>query len=172
MATIDKDKGYQAFMGQLEILGDSPSVDVGFFAGNKPDGGADGDLSIAEYMFINEVGTDDGTIPARPVMGQTADTKRAEMERMIDQGLNRIALGKSDAKKELTIIGMTYQGKLREGIVDFDSPPNAESTQFKKGGSTGRMVDNPLFDLGSAANGVQFEVKGDFSKKRKRRGRR
>jgi hypothetical protein len=170
MTTIEKDKGFQALMGQIDIMGNGPRVEVGFFAGNKPDGAADGDLSIAEYMFVNEVGTDDDTIPARPVMGATADAERASVERMIDDGLNRIALGKADVKKVLTLVGMTYQGRLREAIVDWSDPPNAESTQFKKGGQTGRMIDNPLFDLGTAANSVQFQVKGaDKPKSRRRR---
>lgn len=156
--TIDDDKGYRELLGQIDIMKGSPHVDVGFFAGNDP-AGNDGDLSIAEYMFINEVGTSDGTIPERPVFAQTTDGERKTMQQLLDLGIMRIAIGKSTVSKVLTLAGMEFQGKLRQGIVDFDTPENKMSTQIKKGGSPDRPVDNPLFDKGTAASAVTFEVK-------------
>ena len=64
--TTERDRGYSQVIGQLKLLEKSPKVDVGYFSGGG-ESTEDGPVSVAEYMFINETGTTDGTIPPRPV---------------------------------------------------------------------------------------------------------
>lgn len=151
--TIEVDKGFTELMGQIDIMRGAPHVAVGFFGGNDPGGGGEG-LSIAEYMFVNEVGTDDGNIPPRPVMADTADAEKQAMDQMFAKSLIKVAKGKSTIKRELTKIGVVYSGKLKVAITDFDEPPNAPATIAQKG------ADNPLIDTGTARNAVTWELRG------------
>lgn len=151
MDTIDKDKGYKRIMGQMDLMKKAPHVVVGFFAGDNPEGGDQSELSVADYMWLNEVGTID--IPERPVMGETTDAVRPEVEAMLKRELEAIIQGRSTVEGALTKVGIKFKAELQKAITDFNDPANAESTIDQKG------ADNPLIDTGTARNAVSFEVR-------------
>lgn len=162
--TIDNDKQFRQLMGQMEIMATGPHVDVGFFAGAKAESGEGDPVSVAEYMYINEVGTFD--IPARPVMAQTGDIERnGSTGALVASESVAVASGKASVERALTLIGIHYKGQLQKAIHAFSSPANAPATIEKKG------ANNPLVDTGTAANAITFEVK-DAKKPAKKRRRR
>lgn len=157
--TREEDYGFKKFMDEMNKVESGPSVEVGFFSGSGGTPAADpAGPSIAEYMFINEFEAKDGARPARPVMAETADAQDTKIQSEIRKGAIRIAKGETTVEKVLTLIGVQYTGDLKKAIVAFSDPPNALSTQIKKGGSPDRPIDNPLFEGGTAMNAVTWKV--------------
>jgi len=147
--TIDKDKGYKRIMGQMDLMRKAPHVAVGFFAGESP--GDQGELSVADYMWLNEVGTVD--IPERPVVGETTDAVAPEIEAMLKRELEAIIQGRSTVEGALNKVGIKFKAELQKAITSFSDPGNAESTIEQKGS------DNPLIDTGTARNAVSYQVR-------------
>lgn len=142
MSTKDIDFGYAHIMGQIDLFKKAPTVEVGYF-----------NEAIAQYMYFNEVGT--FNIPARPVMAHTVESQEATIRALIDSEFIKILDKKSTIKAGLTKVGIKFQGALKRGIIDFNTPPNAAVTVMNKGSN------NPLVDTGAAVNSVMFEVTED-----------
>ena len=159
--TITRDRGYQRVMDVIGLLEGSPHVAVGFFSGGASSLSDEekAGLSPAEYMFINEVGTDDGDIPPRPAMATTADEQSSRLHRILGGEIPKMALGRSSVKKALTLVGIEFRNELTKAVHAWHSPPNALTTQIQKG-SEENPEDNPLVDTGTAVNSIQWEVRG------------
>lgn len=142
------DKGYGELIDQLEHIEGEPEVTIGFYAGNNSEG-SEG-MSIAEYMYINEVGTEE--IPARPLQADTADKFADEMYEFIMDGLQGIAEGDLTIEALLHEVGIKYQGILKKEQVAWDDPPNAPETVEEKG------EDNPLIDDSVAVNAIKYKT--------------
>lgn len=107
-----------------------------------------GEITMAQLGAIQEFGTMDGHIPARPwlvpgVEGATQD--------LIDTIRNGVAAGEN-VDAVLNRMGIVAQGAVQQYITDLRTPPNAPSTIAQKGS------DNPLIDNGAMRASVTYVV--------------
>lgn len=119
------------------------TVRVGFLeSATYPDG-----KSVAEVAFFNEFGTQ--KIPTRPYFR----TMIAEESTSWPKKLSAAAkFTQYDGKKSLAMMGEDIKGALTQSIVDWREPPNAESTEQRKG------FNKPLIHTSHMKNSIDFEV--------------
>lgn len=130
-------------------------VAVGFPKGSKSSSLRydDSDKSVLDIAVINNFGTEDERIPARPFMKLSApkiikDTNKTK--KTLLPTLNRGAVSKKDI---LEAVGAQAAGIIAEEIRDLKSPPNALVTIEKKGSA------NPLIDTGKLRQSVSYVVR-------------
>jgi len=149
--TTDTDKGLKQILAEMQALG-SKSINVGIQddAGEHDEGG----LSVAAVAYINEYGTRDGRIPARPAHTNAFDNNRRQLDALVLR-LNRgVADGKLSADKAAALLGQTHEDNVKQSIRTLSSPANAPATVAAKGSS------NPLIDTGQTVNSVRYVVEG------------
>ena len=117
----------------------------------KPEGS---DLTVAGYAAANHFGTD--KIPARPFLDTGVRSVETKILRDIVEGFNK----KLDIETIYKRVGVIAVGGVKQYITDLRSPPNALSTQRKKGAKVGKgvLVDNPLIDNGILRASITYEV--------------
>lgn len=120
--------------GQTRVL-----VGVPEGAGSYEDG-----LTIATIAAVNNFGSADGHIPARPFL-EPAITKGApQYQRLAELMIPKVLSGEMTMRVLLEQMGNLAQGHVQQQILDTHTPPNAQSTIDKKGS------DHPLIDTGNA----------------------
>jgi len=146
----DIDHGYARIMRDMQRL-KGASTRIGIQAGEKRDDGVD----MVDIAAFNEFGTE--RIPARPAHAQAFDANRQVMEQSITRAFDGILAGRLTVEKAMGLLGEKYQAIVRDHIEAFTDPPNAESTQERKGAKVGPgvMVDNPLIDTGQMVQSVR-----------------
>jgi hypothetical protein len=154
---IDRDLGFKKFVGRIKSMGDLELV-VGITKGE-----------IATYAAANEYGT--ATIPSRPFMRSTIDDNATKYSQLVQRQMSRAITGKLTDKGAMIKVGNEVRNDLIKAIVGWTTPPNAESTQRRKGRGVGRRdkkgrfvkrgkgVDNPLVDTGTMSKSITFEVR-------------
>lgn len=154
--TIEVDHGYKKLIQEITKSVKGNHVDVGIFGGENPSG-----ESILTYAMANEFGTairnprsggETIIIPARPFLRHTVDTNRGKYNKMIDDGLSRIADGRDTGKGVLTRLGLRIKNDIVRNIKSGPWEPNAPSTRERKGSS------RPLIDLGAMWKAVTFKL--------------
>lgn len=117
----------------------------------KPEGS---DLTVAEYAAANHFGTN--KIPARPFL----DTGVRSVETKILRDIRECISKKLDIETTYKRVGVIAVGGVKQYITDLKTPPNALSTQRKKGAHVGKgvLVDNPLIDHGILRASITYEV--------------
>jgi hypothetical protein len=157
--TIDKDKGWSNIVSEIGKI-DQSFVQVGVQADAEPY--PEGE-SVADVAYYNEFGTD--TIPSRPFMRQTFDTKSAELSKRIQAQMGMILDGKQSVYHALAILGEWYQLQIQKEIVDGNWTPNAPSTlkiKEAKSNSDNKETDgevHPLIDTGRLRQSIRYVVK-------------
>jgi len=110
-------------------------------------------LTFAEVGFINEFGSPEKNIPERPAW-RTALNLHRHVIRKFEMGLYKKLLW-GDLKKAafLEKIGRFMVQIVRTSILEWNTPPNAESTIKKKGSN------NPLIDTKATMAAVTWTSK-------------
>ena len=120
---------------------------VGFFATARyPDG-----TPVAQVAMINEYGAPRAKIPERPFFRQALIRAEGEVLELV---LRRVDAEELVVDARLADeIGALLQGRIQERIKDLREPPNAPSTQKRKGSA------NPLVDTGTMRTAVTWQTR-------------
>jgi len=81
---------------------------------------------VAAVGYANEYGTP--TIPARPFFRSTIENNASVLPEMIAS-----LLKKHDPEAALRLVGEHMTGELKQAVMTWSDPPNAESTIAQKG---------------------------------------
>lgn len=134
-AVVDKDKGWAKILKQA-IAADGPRyAKVGVLADDKGEEHEEGAaLTIAEIAAILELGTEDGSIPARPFIRSTFDEQRAELEKMAIELVVEVTLFGLAEDVALHRLGAKLAAEIKKKITSGQGipPPNAPSTAIAK----------------------------------------
>jgi len=136
----------------LDRLSDmSSDVDVGFVG---PEAGKDkGGGTLAGIAMVNEFGTRDGTIPARPAMRRAV--RLPDFLGGFREGVEAIVYRHMSTKMALDMGGDQAANVMERSYATARgwARGNAPSTIKKKG------FDNPLYDTGETQDAIAFRVK-------------
>lgn len=155
MTTTDKDLGMKAIIAEMKKLGRGEVV-VGILQdkGAKRYDGPGTQPTTLDVAIWNEYGTDDGHVPERPAHRLAFERNKAELEKRMELTAKAVG-GKTTksmtAERGLDLLGVFYEAKVKQEIVDLRVPPNAPSTIAAK------KSDNPLIDTGQMVNSVTYE---------------
>lgn len=130
---------------ELQVL-----VGVPEGAGSYPTEDGNPALTIATIAAVNEFGTADGHIPARPFLGPAIEEGAPKFLRLAEIDLPDILLGKQPASRLTHRMGNLAVGLVQQKITDIKNPPNAASTIAKK------RSDNPLIDTGALRQSINY----------------
>lgn len=108
----------------------------------------DAQMTMATLGALQNFGTENGDIPARPWLEPGVESGNKEYLEIIQEGF---ANG-TPPEKILNQVGNSAVGYTKQFIVDLRDPPNAPSTIAKKGS------DNPLIDTGAMMNSVTYTI--------------
>lgn len=103
--------------------------------------------SVAQVAYWNECGT--AHIPARPFFRQTIAKHKGEWPK---QAAAIMRENGGNVPVTLALMGEGVKGQIVETIQNFREPPNATSTQRKKG------FNKPLIDTGTLWRSIDYEV--------------
>jgi hypothetical protein len=142
---VVKDTGGAGLDAMKKRLGSlDRSVLVGVPAGKRePDG-----TSTALVAAVNEFGSGDGRIPARPFLRPAIRDNLPEFRRLNAGTVSRVARDQMAPVKALDTLGVVASGKVKKKIVDGPFQPNAPSTIKRKKSS------RPLIDTGSMRQSI------------------
>lgn len=101
-------------------------------------------LTIATIAAVNEFGSADGHIPARPFLRPGVESRAEMYLRLVEKDLPDITDGKHPMSRLMKRLGELARDGVKQAINDTHKPPNAESTIRQKGS------DHPLIDTGIA----------------------
>jgi len=139
-------------------------IKVGILAAEgsiKPPGS---NINFAGIASVNEFGTKTAgknrnvTVPARPFLSTTFETKLRSFTNMTNKQILEILNGRQSTKGALDKLGVIFSAEVKNTITRLKTPPNAPSTIARKGSS------NPLIDTSRMRNSVAHET---IMKKRK-----
>lgn len=122
------------------------SVKVGI----QSDAGEQDGVSIAQYAFYNEFGTNN--IPERSFLRTSTDENQAKYNRFIDNRFGKVLTLELTARQALDQLGLMAASDVQSKITNIRTPPNSPSTIKLKGSS------NPLIDNGTMRRAVRHEV--------------
>lgn len=91
-------------------------------------------------------------IPARPVLMTTATLCIGDATKLVKEGIEDILVGKQTARNLLDEIGGFFTLVLKQQILHWQTPPNAQITADRKG------FNNPLIDTGTLLNSINWVV--------------
>lgn len=128
--------------GDTQVL-----VGVPTGAGSYEDG-----LTIATVAAVNEFGSADGKIPARPFLHPAIQEGAPMFRRIAELRLPDVIAGKENLLKALHQMGTLGVSLVQEKITDIRTPPNAPSTIAKKGSS------KPLIDTGALRQSIDYLI--------------
>jgi hypothetical protein len=156
----DIDHGWGRIMDDLDKLRGA-STKIGILENTSRNG--EGEADMVAIAAFNEFGTElNGRehVPARPAHAQAFEANKDRMNKAVDRSWDAILAGRLNPRAALGLLGEFYTGILKQAIEAFSDPANAESTQKKKGKSTGGMVDNPLIDAGQMVQSITHAEDG------------
>jgi hypothetical protein len=105
--------------------------------------GSNDGLTIATYAAVNEFGSADGHIPARPFLRPGVENGTLLYLKTAELGIPKVLSGQMTMRMVLEQIGNMAQVSVQTAIHDKTDPPNAASTIAAKGSS------HPLIDHGN-----------------------
>jgi hypothetical protein len=153
VTTTDKDLGMKAIIAEMKKLGRGEVV-VGILQdkGAKRYEGPGTQPTTLDVAIWNEFGTDD--VPERPAHRLAFERNRAELEKRMELTAKAVG-GKTtkamSAERGLDLLGVFYEAKVKQEIVDLRVPPNAPRTIAEK------KSDNPLIHTSQMVNSVTYE---------------
>lgn len=140
----DKDTGWAKFFENAHKLEHAGSVKVGVLADTEQGGlhavdeqGKAAALTVAEIAVVNEFGTEDEHVPARPFLRPTFDAERERLAKVAEHYVGEILDGKISPVRALGLLGLDLASAVKRRIQAGVSPANAPSTALRKAG-TGR----------------------------------
>ena len=166
---IDRDRGWRALRESVRKAG-KVAVKVGILeaAGNHSNvEEGEAPKTVAELAAVNEYGSSDGRIPARPAWRNTLDGNKAKIIQALRKTAEAIVSKGASVDIAMGRVGLMGQALIRKSITALKTPPNAPLTIAKKGSS------NPLIDTGQTRQAVTFElIKGSQVDEARRSRRR
>lgn len=166
---VKNTKGWQELKKKMQAL-DGMEARTGWFTGQNY-GPENQNLPIAMVAMWNEEGHANGgmfdgtSTPSRPFIRSffLVLRKSVPFKTFVANELKLYLDGKTTSRRLAQKMGKFVQEGLRETIVKWDIPPNAESTIALKG------FDNPLVESGLMARSITVkvvrEVKGRAAKR-------
>lgn len=109
-------------------------------------------LTIATIAAVNEFGSADGKIPARPFLHPAIRDGAPMFKRIAELRLPDVIAGKENLLKALHQMGTLGVSLVQEKITSIHSPPNAASTIRAKGSS------KPLIDTGALRQSIDYLI--------------
>lgn len=122
-------------------------VGVPIGAGEYEDG-----VNYATIMAVNNFGSADGHIPARPVLQPAVEEGAPVYRRLAEVMLPKVLSGDMEMRVLLEQMGSLAEGHVKQYMTDLRTPPNAQSTIDKKGS------DNPLIDTGALRQSIRYVI--------------
>jgi len=149
VSLINKQQVQQALKDLAKRLQGPTRVLVGV---PKGAGAYEDGLTIATVAAVNNFGSADGHIPARPFL-EPAITKGApQYQRLAEIMIPKVLSGSMDMTTLLEQMGNLAEGHVKQEITDLDTPPNAQSTIDRKGSSS------PLIDTGALRQSIRYVI--------------
>lgn len=148
------------------INADQSYVKVGHLGGATRNDG----LTNATVGVIQEFGSPENNIPARPWLRPPVANFRPQFNQMIAEALRAELRGEPSLHKTLGLIGAKAVAEIKKYVTAGDPipPPNAPSTLARKTAKSKRgatKAPRTLVDTGQMVNGVTFAVvKGNTQK--------
>jgi len=146
---IDRQKVKHALKGLEERMQKDGLVLVGV---PKGAGAYEDGLTIATVAAVNNFGSADGRIPARPFLAPAVENGAPEYRRLVEVMLPKVMSGEMEMQTLLAQMGQLAEGHVKQQITDLRTPPNAQSTIDKKGS------DNPLIDTGALRQSIRYVI--------------
>lgn len=109
------------------------------------------DANLASIAAFNEFGS--RSIPPRPFMKQSFDKNRTQVNNFIADQYSEVLAGKKTIDGALKLVGVFFEGKVKETIANGNFAANDPKTIRKKGSS------KPLIDTGRLRQSISHEVK-------------
>lgn len=101
---------------------------------------------------VNEFGAPSVNIPERSFIRAGYDRYKSTFRQEMISIIPAVVQGRISAERVLDILGESFVTKIRQYLIELDTPPNAESTIRKKGSS------NPLIDTGQMRDSITYRV--------------
>ena len=178
---IDKDRGWQAILAAARDAAKGASVRVGILGDNERGGlhvvdeetGKSSPLTVAEIAVVNEYGTEDGRIPARPAHRMAFDANRDDLQALSFKLLVAVVIERRlSYEQALGLLGAKHAANIKATITEgAEVPPtNALSTLAAKEASgawnrkgkaqAGEHPAGPrtLVDTGRTVNAISWAV--------------
>lgn len=128
-------------------------------AQRQPDQDDPEPLNNAEIGYLQEHGSPEANIPARPFLAPGVASIGDEAAKRLAAGARRALDGDLPAvDKTLNAVGLIGQNAVREKITDGPFVPLKASTLANRK-RRGRIGDRPLIDTGQLRNAVSFVVR-------------
>lgn len=109
--------------------------------------GEKSDLTIAEYAYINVMGSPAKNIPPRNFFQTTIDKNKDKWSK----GLQKLVIN-HDIDHSLELLGVVATADMKDSITNWKTPRNAPYTIKLKG------KDTPLVDTGALHDSINYEV--------------
>ncbi len=178
---IEKDHGLRGMFEAVAAMHGKAFCKVGIL-GDSTRGGLHqpgAALTIAEIAVVNEFGTADGHIPARPFVRPTYDRMRPELESDLGKLLVQILFdgGKMTVERALNIVGLKLATGIRKYVTEGEGvpPPNAGAPgnprpwpstyqaklaagHWNRKGKAAALGPRPLVDTGAMINALSWAV--------------
>lgn len=148
MSVERKDHGWERIKRELMQL-EKHNINAGILS-DKGSDAVDGGYTLAQIAAFNEFGTD--RIPERPAHRTTFENSKSGLNRRLAGVVGLVAQGKISYTTGLERLGNWYTGELKQSIINWNDPPNADSTVRQKG------FNNPLIETGRTVNSIDFEI--------------
>ena len=149
------DRGFNRIVRQLKEL-DTSELDVGLFEDTQS---ADGKMTMGGLGIVQELGrySDMGRveiteIPPRPFTENTAIERQDEICDVMEVEVDKLVFKAKNPKSVLSAIGRKYASFVKQTIIDFYDPENAEATIDWKG------FNDPLMHTGTMKNSVKHKI--------------
>lgn len=153
LEVIDRDVGFTKLLKELQWL-EGKSVTIGWQGKSALDQhGGEGDATIVDIATFQEFGT--VTIPPRPMLRSTFDTKAKEIEDFIAKELDKVMQLEQTAKQALNRIGLKAVALVQQRIRESPTwaVPLDPATIAAKGSSV------PLIDTARMLNSVTYAIR-------------
>lgn len=146
-----KDHGWKHVLDTASELG-RVVLKAGIVGEKADEMHGDSDLTNAEVAIINELGTDDGHVPARPFVKRTFQEARGDVVGAIAKAVRVAIFAREGAQAALRHTGEWAANQVRKTIKSNVPPKNAPATIIKKGSS------NTLIDTRQLLEAVGYYI--------------
>lgn len=176
-SVVDKDLGWKEILKAAAQLSVGAYVKVGILSDDERGGlhktdpvtGQAQDLTVAEIAVVNEFGTEDGLVPARPAHRMTFDQQRETIVRTAAKLLGRVVFDRTlSVDDALNILGLQHATAIKNFITTQSGEllANAPSTARAKvpasltGEKRQKAIDGarPLVDTGATLAAISWGV--------------
>jgi hypothetical protein len=157
---IDKDHGWREMMRRAEQIKHA-RVKVGVLS-DEGQGGLHvpgSDLTVAEIAVVNEYGTQDKVVPARPFLRPTFDEQVEGLASMGKKLIRAVLDGKMDVEQALGIMGSKLATEVKRKITSGPGipPPNRPAVAARKQ-AKGAGAIRTLVDTGRMVGAITWAV--------------